>query len=197
LSEVVDRIREAAEWRDGKAAEYPDDARNAQSAAALRGLADHVERIPDDPRVIWLAAQIQDGAFGSATARVLSRCGYDSPAERFDSFLSELCTQAARDALQLVTDGTLSPDEAVAQHRVSSRHASQALTEPLYPSELAAYGDPAFLRDCLREASTTAYYRRRPGSNLTPAEQAASIRDHAEAEGLELIDRKPPTGGQS
>ncbi len=160
MSEVVDRIREAAEWRDGKAAEYPDDARNAQSAAALRGLADHVERIPDDPRVIWLAAQIQDSGagFGGDATRTLSRFGFDVPASldgaACERFLGELCVQAAHDALQLVADGTLSPSEAVEQYRVYSRDAHQMLIEPLYPSELAHYGDPDFLRTrCLNGAT--------------------------------------------
>jgi hypothetical protein len=156
MSEVVDRIREAAEWRDGKAREYPDDPRNAQSAAALRRFADYVEGVPDDPRVRWLEAQIHDPGApfgGEEAARTLSRCGFDGPVKRFEPFLSELCVQAAHDALQLVADGILSPDEAAAQFKVDARRASQALIDPLYPSELAAYGDPAFLRDCLQEAS--------------------------------------------
>lgn len=40
---LAEYFRAQAEWREQKASEYPDDQRNAQSAAALRSLAEFVE----------------------------------------------------------------------------------------------------------------------------------------------------------
>lgn len=156
MSEVAKGIRDAAIWRDAKAVEYPDDARNAASAAALRSLADYVETIPDDPRVQWLDAQRQhpgDGFFvGAEAARLLSRYGFDGPV-RHAAFLGELCVLVAEDVLALVAEEALSPEDAAERYRVSPRDAGEATIEPMYRHELAEYADPDFLRDlCLQEA---------------------------------------------
>lgn len=54
-------FRAQAQWRDQKNDEYPDDPRNELSAAALRALADHVERLPDDdPRIVAAGDAVAD-----------------------------------------------------------------------------------------------------------------------------------------
>ena len=42
MSSLQDNFRAQARWRREKAEEYPDDERNAQSAAALESLAEYV-----------------------------------------------------------------------------------------------------------------------------------------------------------
>jgi hypothetical protein len=168
MTEVVDRFRIAvgvadcfrmtALWRDKKAEEYPDDPRNAQSAAALRELAEYVESISDDPRVRFLAAQRQHSAdgitVGVAAQNLIARFGFDGPRVRYEAFLSELCIQVAYDVLELVTEEMLSPEEATERYSVYFRDAGQALTDGYYLHELADYGDPEFLRElCLPKAA--------------------------------------------
>jgi len=54
-TQIVQDIESSAEWRGRKAEEYPDDARNAQSAAALELAAREVAALPDDdPRLVRL-----------------------------------------------------------------------------------------------------------------------------------------------
>jgi len=54
---LVNYFIDQANWRDGKAEEYPEDARNAVAAGGLRELAAYVAALPDDDqRLVMLAA---------------------------------------------------------------------------------------------------------------------------------------------
>ena len=55
-ADLIERVRFQAEWRDEKAAEYPEDERNQESARILRSLADRLSReVPyDSPALIRL-----------------------------------------------------------------------------------------------------------------------------------------------
>ncbi len=46
-SAVAGYARAQADWRDAKALEYPDDARNERSAEALRRFADYIDRLDE------------------------------------------------------------------------------------------------------------------------------------------------------
>jgi hypothetical protein len=91
-------IRQQAGLREQKAAEHPDDARNGRSAARLRALAEHVEKLPDaDPNLLALdsvQAEYELDRFspGEEGQRMISRFGFDRDTgeEDFDTFLSEL-----------------------------------------------------------------------------------------------------------
>ncbi len=50
---LVEKLESQADWRDRKAEEYPDDARNKNSAAALRQLAEHLDKIPRTDQ-LWI-----------------------------------------------------------------------------------------------------------------------------------------------
>ena len=58
---IAEYLREQARWREPKAEQYPDDARNERCAAGLRALAEHVESLPDDDeRLLILRARGAD-----------------------------------------------------------------------------------------------------------------------------------------
>ncbi len=76
----------SADWRRQKAEEHPDDARNAQSAAALERAAAEVAKLPDDdPRLLRLAQILSTddddlrGDYLDEESRLLSRHGFGTP----------------------------------------------------------------------------------------------------------------------
>lgn len=48
---LTNEVEMKAAWRGDKAAEYPDDMRNASSATALAALAEHLRALPDSHEV--------------------------------------------------------------------------------------------------------------------------------------------------
>lgn len=77
-------VENTAAWRAEKAEEYPEDRRNARSAAALRDLAAGVSELPDDSpslRRLWDLQQRLEGepALAEAENLVLGRYGFDAP----------------------------------------------------------------------------------------------------------------------
>ena len=84
---LSDYFRSQADWRRQKAEEYPEDERNAQSAAALESLAEYVE--PDEhgeyeagPVIDRLLPHLADHGMslgGEETARAVSRYGFGYP----------------------------------------------------------------------------------------------------------------------
>jgi hypothetical protein len=88
-------LREQADWRELKAEQYPEDQRNAQCAAGLRDLADHVDGLAeDDERIVVLSVAIPEGSDrfspGEEASRLISRYRFSRPYEDPDSFLEHL-----------------------------------------------------------------------------------------------------------
>jgi hypothetical protein len=121
---LCEYVSEQARWRAEKAVEYPEDGRNATSAAALTELASYLEGLPDtDARFVTLGDSA-DVLFpggdtfmpGEDAARMVSRFGFDRPritqqpdwrpadaSEYFDQLVEACVTEAA----QLRRDGLL------------------------------------------------------------------------------------------
>jgi len=83
--ELMLEVESAADWRSRKAAVYPDDARNARSAAALRQAARDLAQLPeDDPRLLRMDSffkTVDDdgvGRFVEESERIIGRHGFDS-----------------------------------------------------------------------------------------------------------------------
>lgn len=82
-----------AEWREQKAAEWPEDYRNQASARALRELAAHVRSLPvEDPRLVGFDAFADDERvmLGEEAGRWLSRVGFDGRPVDPDASLGQL-----------------------------------------------------------------------------------------------------------
>jgi hypothetical protein len=101
-SNLADYFRSQAEWRDAKAERYPEDERNAQSAAALRSLADYVEPVesidyerPSGEHVLSVVPDVEKhlqgvAALGGERARrAVSRYGFGHPVTSHELFLQE------------------------------------------------------------------------------------------------------------
>ena len=80
---LADELAFSAEWREHKAEEYPDDARNSQSAKALRTAASEVAALPDDdPRLVRLARLGENGDedaldhYVEGRGRIIGRHGF-------------------------------------------------------------------------------------------------------------------------
>lgn len=106
MTDLAEYFRSQANWREGRAEEYPDDKRNEQSARALQSLAEFVES--DEPNVQVVAALEGDlhpdshALGGEETARAVSRYGYGYPATdaSHGDFLEELVQLCLRDAYE-------------------------------------------------------------------------------------------------
>jgi hypothetical protein len=102
---VVAYLNDQADWRDRKAAEYPEDARNARSAAALRELAGYVETLPDDDDKLAALMEVQERydldvfAPDEEAARMISRVGFDAPMTEPEAFLAALVTAEVKDTV--------------------------------------------------------------------------------------------------
>jgi hypothetical protein len=49
---LIEKVDHQIEWREGKASEYPDDARNQQGADSLRRLEENLQALPPD-HAMW------------------------------------------------------------------------------------------------------------------------------------------------
>ena len=152
---LADYFRGQADWRDLKAAEYPDDERNEQSARALRSLADYIDG-GDSEGADALAPFICDMSLGGEEAhRAVSRYGfgYNVTADsQHDEFLRELWAACLEDAYNHAGDaghgddpsGVLTPAEIAATMRdvmLSSLYFTRrsGMTEQEIEEELATY----------------------------------------------------------
>src|SRR6266498_925744 len=101
--QLVGQLRSSAEWRAGKAAEYPDDHRNRTSSIALEVAARDVAALPDDdPRLLHLATFSQRGAEIDAyledESRLIGRHGFGPGDTRTTGELLHALTAAAWNA---------------------------------------------------------------------------------------------------
>ena len=107
---VVTYLNEKADWRTRKAAEHPEDARNARSAAALRELAGYVETLADDDANLAALAAVQARydldvfAPGEEAAWMISRLGFDAPFAEPERFMAALVTAEVADTVDLEHD---------------------------------------------------------------------------------------------
>jgi hypothetical protein len=124
---LSDYFRSQAEWRQAKADDYPDDARNQQSADALHALADYAEADSSvNALVPHLFEDINLG--GEETRRAVARYGfgYRVTPTHHEEFVEELGVLCLIDAYDFASEqsgsdptGTLLSFELdAAQHRV-------------------------------------------------------------------------------
>lgn len=90
-------FREQAEWREGKAQEHPEDERNAQSAEALRSLAEFVDSDTHEAASSLRTLELFEydtGVFSppQPVQRAVSRYGFDYPVTEWThrDFLAEI-----------------------------------------------------------------------------------------------------------
>ncbi len=100
---LADYVRSQAQWRADKAAQYPDDQRNARSAQSLLALADAVEAMrPNGEDLIHsieeLIREQRWGTPGKGVEAAVSRYGFDGEPPEADAFLEELLEVAREDA---------------------------------------------------------------------------------------------------
>ncbi len=107
---VVAYLNDQADWRDRKAAEHAEDARNARSAAAIRELAGYVESLPVDDANLAALAAVQERydldvfAPGEEAAWMISRLGFDAPFAEAERFMAALVTAEVGDTVGLEHD---------------------------------------------------------------------------------------------
>lgn len=99
-----------AQWRERKSAEFPDDDRNARSAAALRDLAAYLradpQRIHRDS-LLALFVDPNDGTFipGELVERAVNRHGFDAPVSPHAELVRVLEIESHRDELAMRSRG--------------------------------------------------------------------------------------------
>ena len=95
---LAQELFSTAVWREGKAAEYPDDDRNLPAAEHLAGLAKQIVALPDDdPRILRMESAVQaiaDANGDLPTTSEITRTigfsgGYPSLDELLDSYVQE------------------------------------------------------------------------------------------------------------
>lgn len=105
---LADALDETAAWRRGKAAEYPEDERNARSARALDALAEHVRAVvPEgDQRVGVITLETRLAgldilSLGENATRAVGRVGFhNGPDASVDRYLDEIA-DAVREDMRL------------------------------------------------------------------------------------------------
>ena len=108
---LVEKLENLAAWRKTKAAESPEDERNAQSAVTLRTSAAEVLALSDrDPRLRGLATVCQAHndnermAFVEAEDRIVSQHGFGADATLSTDDLLTALTRAATEAAHDAAD---------------------------------------------------------------------------------------------
>ena len=109
---LADQFESRARWREMQAEEYPEDARNVWSSAALRELAAYVRSLPDDDPTLRRLIdddevlgyfETGDGLTGEEVDRMVSEYGFhgtDAP----EVFLAGLVDQALADWVNSLAD---------------------------------------------------------------------------------------------
>lgn len=156
MTSLSDYFRTQAEWRGGRAAAYPEDERNAQSAAALDALADYVEEGAQASNGLilpLLEAHLFESFMlgGEQAQRAVSRYGfgYQVSTLHHEEFLGELAVTCLEDAYEYARD-TKDGDP----------------TETLHGFEVQAACDDVFL--------PRSYFERRSGSAEAELEEAVA-----------------------
>lgn len=100
---LADYVRAQAEWREGKAEQYPEDERNHRSAESLRALAGTLEELrAEDGELIGAIEELirrqRWGSPGKGVEQAVSRYGFDREPPAAREFLEELLAAAREDA---------------------------------------------------------------------------------------------------
>jgi hypothetical protein len=106
---LAEYLRQTASWRGEKVREYPDDARNARSSAALEELAAYVESVPDeDPRLRGLSelGRVDDGVYspGETAGHMISRYGFYRDTHSPSDFLDWIVEEEKREASAMLEE---------------------------------------------------------------------------------------------
>lgn len=106
IKELRDELRmsfdNTAEWRSRKAAEHPDDNRNAEAARICEALAASVDDV-DDALLIAYGEQFEDIDDSEAHQRMLADIGFKSWPESAPEFVREYTTNRQREKERLAT----------------------------------------------------------------------------------------------
>lgn len=130
IMSLSDYFRSQADWRRQKAEEYPEDARNLQSARALDSLAEYVERHAPHASagaiVEALTPHIHHRGFGlggEETHRVVARYGFGrspkTPAHH-QEFLEELQALCLEDAYEFAREHGIDWTDTLYQHELDA-----------------------------------------------------------------------------
>lgn len=109
---LAQELYSTAVWREGKAAEYPDDDRNLPAAEHLAGLARQILALPDDdPRILRIEDAVQAIADANgelpATSEIIRTIGFSWGYPSLDDLLDHYLQEHKRELEQLkryVTD---------------------------------------------------------------------------------------------
>jgi hypothetical protein len=110
---IQDRLAEAftrqADWRAQKAAEYPEDARNARSAERLTEVAAWIRELPDTDDRILVLDGLDHGpsdlyVFGDGARVLVERFGFHDEGVDFDGFLTRLLEAETATAAEFQAD---------------------------------------------------------------------------------------------
>jgi len=135
MSDLGEYFRLQAGWREGMAAQFPDDPGNPQSAQALLSLVTVVEQEPDrdlgdfrpaavavlESQVIQQGSELSLG--GTRTKEAVGRYGYDSPSLAFGAhalFLGELLGLVEHDAYDRVAELGEDPTGLLSEREVAA-----------------------------------------------------------------------------
>lgn len=121
---TVNSLIAQAEWREGKAEEYPHDKRNPRAAKALRAAAEYVAALPDDDSRLRVldGARVPDDFLirGAELGDVLRRVGfhytlsggrYPQALDEPEAILDRLAEAAVEDEASAVEDGIYRPGD--------------------------------------------------------------------------------------
>lgn len=109
-AKLVEYLLEQATWREEKAAEYPEDQRNAASARALQAAASDVDsRTEDDLRLVQLdtlqrAYRMDVFSPGEDSRRLIARFGFDSDGGSVNGLLDSVIELEVKASTENVDD---------------------------------------------------------------------------------------------
>ena len=165
LEELLLRVESAADWRDYKATQYPDDKRNGRSSAALKTLAKNLQILPSHPGGAALAAyeDVMERALGLEDAlyriseveqRYISRYGFDYPQDGNPaSFLGGLTEEAAE--IVKNEEEQVAERESEAKYEAAKQAADEAAKEAAHETATEAAKEAA--KVAAEEAYKVAY----------------------------------------
>lgn len=116
---ILSRLHSEAEWRSTRAAEQPEDPRQAHAAQQLLALADYVKRLPNDDlniRALSVLLETDNESIGPTADYMITHVDLPEPAtpDDFDKFLADLVSVTANEAVNFgreLLDANDEPEE--------------------------------------------------------------------------------------